>query len=203
VKFNFGKSLHKVKFKEMKNAYKIFLLIMVASLSFENASAQILTPKIDSNSAGKHAINKDTLAFTQIKTRHLFGVELLGAGGLGSINYSYFRNHVLYQIGLGVFPAMDFIKGYDSWFIPIQIQLQNPKYCECALVNFDIGFWGRIDITNQNSLVDEQYHAVGLSLKLKNYLKNNTDWIVQFGIYPYYDFNQRKMMTTFGLQISK
>jgi len=203
VKFNFVKSIYKVKFKEMKNAYKIFLLIMVATLSFENASAQTFTLKVDSLSVGKQPTNIDTLAFPQIKTRHLFGFELLGAGGLGSVNYSYFRNHVMYQIGLGVFPAIDFIKADDSWLIPIQIQLQNPKYCECAIVNFDIGFWGRIDLTNQNSLVDEQYHAVGLSLKLKNYLKNNEDWIVQFGVYPYYDFNQRKMTTTFGLQISK
>ena len=206
LKFNFGVSIHKLKFKEMKKAYIayiIFLLILLACLALDSASAQLLTPKVDSLSAGKQATNKDTLPFTQVKTRHLFGVELAGAGGLASLNYSYFRNHVMYQIGLGVIPAMDFIKADDSWLIPIQIQLQNPKYCECALVNFDIGFWGRIDITNNHSFVDEQFHAVGLSLKLKNYLKNNEDWIVQFGIYPYYDFNQRKIMTTFGLQFSK
>jgi len=207
LKFNFGVSIHKLKLNEMKKTYIIFLLSMVASLALDSASAQLLTPKVDSLSAGKQATNKDTLPFTQVKTRHLFGVELAGAGGLASLNYSYFRNHVMYQIGLGVVPDFK-LSGSSkledqSWLIPIQIQLQNPKYCECAIVNFDLGIWGRINLPNQNSFVDEQFHAVGLSLKLKNYLKNNEDWIVQFGIYPYYDFNQRKIMTTFGLQFSK
>jgi len=162
LKFNFGVSIHKLKFKEMKKAYIayiIFLLILLACLALDSASAQLLTPKVDSLSAGKQATNKDTLPFTQVKTRHLFGVELAGAGGLASLNYSYFRNHVMYQIGLGVVPDFK-LSGSSkledqSWLIPIQIQLQNPKYCECAIVNFDLGIWGRINLPNQNSFVDE------------------------------------------------
>ena len=96
--------LKSLELNEMKKTYIIFLHSMVASLALDSASAQLLTPKVDSLSAGKQATNKDTLPFTQVKTRHLFGVELAGAGGLASLNYSYFRNHVMYQIGLGVVP---------------------------------------------------------------------------------------------------
>lgn len=136
------------------------------------------------------------------------GIELVGAGGVGSINYSYFRDNIMYQIGLGIVPDFK-ISGSSkltdsSWLIPIQIQFQNPNYCECTMVNFDVGIWGRIDITKQKSeYTPSGLHAVGMSFKLKNYLRNEKDWIVQFGVYPNYDFNQKKMMTIFGLQLSK
>lgn len=187
----------------MKKKYLKLLLLLIASFILERASAQLLLTQPDSISFGQMATKKDSLLFTQIKTRHLLGVELLGAGGFASVNYSYFRDNVMYQIGLGVIPAIDRFKEENSWLIPIQIQFQNPNYCECSQINYDFGFWGRVDLSQHNSEVYNQYHAVGVSLKLKNYLKNNKDWIVQFGIYPHYDLNQRKFMTTLGLQISK
>lgn len=197
--FGLGKHISSKKRNQM-NLLKFSILLFVVSFFISiSGSAQFIPSQSRFNKA-----NRDSVIVAEVPSRQLFALEFIGAGGFASLSYTYFKNNMFYQIGLGTVPNI-MLSGTSSfedhnWLIPVQIRFHNP--IACSNTSFDFGFWGRYDLKKKKYSFDNQYNAVGIVFNVKNRIQKD-NWVISFGFYPYFDIQKKRFITTYGLQFAK